>query len=507
MILSGTRLSCAGFSAARNTISRIIVIGDSMSSDAQSAQYPPATAGLSWPSRLGVLRPSTDIVNYGTSSMTAATMISLYPSLVSPYIGTRSIIAIEAGYNDFNAGDSAATVAGRLQTLATLAKTDGFKVLLFMVHAPDQATFSSTSTTMKERCERLRDINRIILQNHASWGVDFLYRYDLAFDAVADRDTNGRPFNAARFFTDGLHPVTETSQRMAEQINALISGNPTGIVTYPLAPLESQLNRDSEFDADWRAGNRFVPALSGSNAACYFFDRYIAKHSVLDLASGSLHVSEINARTFGNAYVSTSNNTTLCKLARVSSTGKQVFKAGNTGGGVTSFVIPASVGVPWVWGWIGFGVGGGKIFGPDAYSPSLAYSGGRYVFNHAGGTVNVSPLVGANNVVAIAVRLDGASSKVYYFDGTALTITTFSTASTTPATLNLGKENVGSAIKLHHAAFLSCQSSSINDADLELWMRNSNHYGVGAVTSYGEAYYTISSDPYTSPTLESYTQP
>ena len=37
---------------------------------------------------------------------------------------------------------------------------------------------------------------------------------------------------------------------------------------------------------------------------------------------------------------------------------------------------------------------------------------------------------------------------------------------------------------MHHAAFLSCESANITDANLELWMRNLNHYGTGASTSY-----------------------
>lgn len=461
----------------------VIVIGDSMSSDAQSAQYPPGTSGLSWPSRLALLMPKTTVVNYGTSSRTAATMISLYGGMVADYKARAptSWVVLEAGYNDHNLRrDTASTVSGRLQTLVGLAKADGFKVALFMVHAPDQETFTNES---KARCEKIRDINRTILQSATTWGVDAIFRYDKAFDLVDDRDAEGRPFNAARWFTDGLHPVTETSQRMGEQMFNLIKNKPTGITTYPSAPLESQLNRDSEFDADWRAGNRYVPSLSGANDLVYFFDRYIASHSVTTLAASSKHAAEVNARTFGKVAITTSNNTTFCKLARVTSTGKQVFKAGNTGGGTTAFVMPVISGTAWVWGFIGFGYASAKIFGASTFSPSLAYSGGRHVFYHAGGTVNISPVVASNLMVAIAVRLDGANSKAYYWDGSTLTITTFSTSSTTPSDLQLGTENVGDANKMHHASFLSCASANITDAVLELWMRNMNAYGTGACTS------------------------
>lgn len=460
----------------------VLVFGDSMSSDAQSAQYPPSTAGLSWPSRMAALLPNTTIVNFGTSSRTAETMISLYPSLVAGYVAqaAASWIFVQAGYNDHNEGATAATVASRLQTLVGLGKADNFNVAIFTVHAPDQETYFNAS---KPRCERLRDINRAILLNAAAWGADAIYRYDLAFDQISDRDSEGRPFNQARWFVDGLHPVSETSQRMGEQLAKLVRKKPTGIITYPQAPLESQLNRDTEFDSAWRAGNRYVPTLSGNNDLVYFFDRYVASHTVTNLASGSKHPSEVNSRTFGRATVTTSNNTTLCKLARVASTGVQVFKAGNDGGGVTGFVMPAIAATPWVWSFIGFGYGGGKTFGAAAFSPALSYTSGRHCFNHAEGTVNITPVIPSNQMVAIAVRLDGSNSKVYYYDGTTFVSTAFSTTSTTPTALQLGVENAGDAGKMHHAGFLSCASASISDAQLESWMRNLNHYGVGTITS------------------------
>jgi lysophospholipase L1-like esterase len=457
-------------------ILKIICIGDSMTSDAQSAQYAPLQTGQSWPSRLAEMMPATIVVNLGLSSRTVATKIANYTSLVAGHVPTtaqKHVCIIQAGYNDFLGGETTATVLSRLQTLCGLAKADGFHVVLWMVHTPDQAAYWLIN---KAQTEKLKSINEGIL-NNPQW-YDQLYRYDLAFDLVSDRYQELFPFNIPRFFNDGLHPNTEASCRIARQIFEVLNYQPSTIVENSRhALLRTRVSRVTDFDKAHADREVFAPNVIAANDVLFHFDRYISKTAVALQSQGSSYASEYNARSFGGGNITTINSGGVASLRRTVDKKRQCMRLSD--GGVSAVVFPTTSGAPWVFGFMGFGFSNAGILGATTFSPKLGFSTNKHQLNHAEGTVNSAQNYASNQAVAVVVKIDGATSSVWFYNGSVMEKIDFTTTSVVGTSINLASDNLGDAGKAHYFAALSCAASSITNTEIEKWMRNLNYYGIG----------------------------